>query len=170
MSTKPRILAVDRNRRNPELLAELLCKEGYATLTGATVEEFEQALVAHADVALALTPDRSAKLVPQACEWIESPNKLLLPEKIGKLLPLPSVRSRHSAGLSAVTVSVLVMIALSLKTGTRFGFQFVAECQSPLMLFVQTMSRVWKWANSVLLFVITRVMELLRVTTSPVHA
>src|SRR5436309_2245601 len=54
MSTKPRILAVDRNRRNPELLAELLCKEGYATLTGATVEEFEQALVAHADVALAL--------------------------------------------------------------------------------------------------------------------
>jgi hypothetical protein len=39
-----------------------------------------------ADIALALTPERSAKLVPQACLWVQSGNKLLLPDKISKLI------------------------------------------------------------------------------------
>lgn len=38
------ILAVDRNRRNLELLAQFLNKEGYSTLSATSVEEFNQAL------------------------------------------------------------------------------------------------------------------------------
>jgi hypothetical protein len=38
------------------------------------------------DVALALSPERSAKLLPQARVWAQSPNKLLLPYKIGELI------------------------------------------------------------------------------------
>ena len=39
-----------------------------------------------ADVALAVDPALSARLVPQACEWVKSPWKLLLPEKLGNLI------------------------------------------------------------------------------------
>jgi len=53
MNARPIILAVDRNRRNLELLAEFLGRAGYATLTAASGEEFEWVLSA-ARPALAL--------------------------------------------------------------------------------------------------------------------
>ncbi len=39
-----------------------------------------------ADVALALAPELSAKLVAQACEWVRAPYRFLLPHKIGPLI------------------------------------------------------------------------------------
>lgn len=68
-----------------------------------------------ADVALALTPERSAKLVPQACEWIESPNKLLLPEKIGKLIV------RLAEGGQGAAALTLARAALALGPDPRLG-------------------------------------------------
>ncbi len=44
MKSKTLILAVDRNRRNLELLTQFLGREGYRTLTATTVEEFDAAL------------------------------------------------------------------------------------------------------------------------------
>jgi CheY-like chemotaxis protein len=39
MSQKPLLLTVDRNRRNLELLAQFLGKEGYQSLGATTLEE-----------------------------------------------------------------------------------------------------------------------------------
>lgn len=44
MSASPEILAVDRNVRNLELLAQFLGKEGYRVRPAATMEEFDVAL------------------------------------------------------------------------------------------------------------------------------
>lgn len=49
MKEKPLILTVDRNRRNVELLAQFLTKEGYQSLGANTLEEFEQALSSTSD-------------------------------------------------------------------------------------------------------------------------
>jgi hypothetical protein len=63
-----------------------------------------------ADIALALQPALSSKLVPQACEWVKSPMKLLLPEKIGNLIvhlaeggqgPAALILARAALSLSA---------------------------------------------------------------------
>jgi DNA-binding response OmpR family regulator len=44
MASKPRILTVDRNQRNLELLAQFLNKEGYETVAVSTLEDFNQIL------------------------------------------------------------------------------------------------------------------------------
>lgn len=44
MEQKPLILTVDRNRRNLELLAQFLRKEGYQSMGANNLEEFAQAL------------------------------------------------------------------------------------------------------------------------------
>ena len=54
MNDKPLILALDHNRRNLELLAQFLDKEGYEVLSANTVEEFEQILSTTADISLVL--------------------------------------------------------------------------------------------------------------------
>ncbi|RPJ36174.1 MAG: DNA-binding response regulator [Planctomycetaceae bacterium] len=54
MSDKPVILAVDRNRRNLELLSQFLEKEGYHTRAAASPEEFDQALAGSPDIGMAL--------------------------------------------------------------------------------------------------------------------
>ncbi|TAK36980.1 MAG: response regulator transcription factor [Chloroflexota bacterium] len=54
MKQKSLILAVDRNRRNLELLAEFLGKEGYRVLAAASMEEFDQAISESKDVGLVL--------------------------------------------------------------------------------------------------------------------
>lgn len=48
------IMAVDRNRRNLELLAQVLSRAGYQTVTAHSLEEFDQALeeTPHASLAL----------------------------------------------------------------------------------------------------------------------
>jgi DNA-binding response OmpR family regulator len=48
------VLVADRNRRNLELVSELLGAAGFASLTSATREELERALSDHDDIALAL--------------------------------------------------------------------------------------------------------------------
>ena len=44
MTQQSLILAVDRNRRNLELLTQFLGKEGYETMAATNFDEFEQAL------------------------------------------------------------------------------------------------------------------------------
>ena len=54
MKSKPLILTVDRNRRNLELLAQFLDKQGYQSFGATSIEEFEQALTKIAEIALVL--------------------------------------------------------------------------------------------------------------------
>lgn len=54
MKSKPLILTVDRNRRNLELLAQFLDKQGYQSFGATSIEEFEQALTKTAEIALVL--------------------------------------------------------------------------------------------------------------------
>jgi DNA-binding response OmpR family regulator len=54
MLDKPMILVVDRTQRNLELLVQFLSKNGYQTLTGASLEEFDQILAEPKKIALAL--------------------------------------------------------------------------------------------------------------------
>lgn len=54
MKSRVSVLLVNRNQRNLELLADFLSKEGYATFTACTLEEFDQALVAEESAGVAL--------------------------------------------------------------------------------------------------------------------
>jgi DNA-binding response OmpR family regulator len=54
MKAISRILAVDRNHRNLELLSQFLGREGYQTRPAATLEEFDQALAEANSIGLAL--------------------------------------------------------------------------------------------------------------------
>ena len=54
MKTSPLLLAVDRNRRNVELLTQFLGKEGYYLVTATTPEEFDRVLMDADDIGLAL--------------------------------------------------------------------------------------------------------------------
>lgn len=54
MSTRPTILAVDRNRRNLELLSEVLDRHGYEAVTASGVEAMEAALDGGAAIDLVL--------------------------------------------------------------------------------------------------------------------
>jgi DNA-binding response OmpR family regulator len=50
----PLLLAVDRNHKNLELLAQFLGREGYQVLAVSSIEEFEQALMHSKEINLAL--------------------------------------------------------------------------------------------------------------------
>lgn len=54
MKGSPQILAVDRNRRNLELLGQFLGKEGYQLLEATTLDEFDRALAESDAIGLAL--------------------------------------------------------------------------------------------------------------------
>ena len=54
MVSRPKILTVDHNKRNLELLAQFLDKEGYETHPVATLEEFAAALDGEDNFGLAL--------------------------------------------------------------------------------------------------------------------
>ncbi len=54
MEGRPIILALDRNRRNLELLTHFLQREGYRVLTASTLEECDQVLAQNPTIALAL--------------------------------------------------------------------------------------------------------------------
>jgi DNA-binding response OmpR family regulator len=54
MNAPPLILAVDRNRRNLDLLGQFLGKEGYQLRTAATPDEFDLALAGSDEIGLAL--------------------------------------------------------------------------------------------------------------------
>lgn len=54
MDSQPFVLAVDHNRRNLELLAQFLSKEGYSTLGASSLEEFEQMLTGETKIGLVL--------------------------------------------------------------------------------------------------------------------
>lgn len=54
MKENPLILAVDRNQRNLELLAQFLGKEGYQVLNVSSLEAFEQALTNLQDIDVAM--------------------------------------------------------------------------------------------------------------------
>jgi DNA-binding response OmpR family regulator len=54
MKATPMILAVDRNRRNLELLDQFLGREGYQVRAAVNLEEFDQALAGANDLGLAL--------------------------------------------------------------------------------------------------------------------
>jgi DNA-binding response OmpR family regulator len=54
MSAKAIILVVDSNRGNLEHLSQLLSREGYQTLTAASLEELDQAIQGDEKIALSL--------------------------------------------------------------------------------------------------------------------
>ena len=54
MEDRPVILVVDRNRRNVELLSQVLNRRGYRSLSAATVEELDDALENSGAISLAL--------------------------------------------------------------------------------------------------------------------
>lgn len=54
MKDNPLLLVVDHNKRNLELLAQVLGREGYQVLTANSIEEFEQALNKSKEINLAL--------------------------------------------------------------------------------------------------------------------
>lgn len=54
MSEKPVILAVNKNRRNLDLLVQFLGKAGYAVAAASDVEAFTQTLAKREDIQLAL--------------------------------------------------------------------------------------------------------------------
>lgn len=69
------ILAVDRNERNLELLAQFLGKEGYQVFKASSFEAFEQALAQSKEVDLALVDiagfDRS---IWECCDRLREQN------------------------------------------------------------------------------------------------
>ena len=68
-----------------------------------------------ADIALSLQPAQAAKLVPQICAAVQSPVKLLLPEKIGNLIV-------HLAeGGQGVAATTLAAAALALSPDPRMA-------------------------------------------------
>ncbi len=99
----PVILAVDRNRRNLELLSQFLEKEDCQTRAVASPEEFDQALTGSDDIRIALVDvsgfDRS---IWECCEGLRN-----------KKIPFVVLSPRHSAaiqqaGLTSAARSVLV--------------------------------------------------------------
>lgn len=54
MKENPLILAVDKNQRNLELLAQFLGKEGYQVITANSLEAFEQAVASVEEIDLAM--------------------------------------------------------------------------------------------------------------------
>jgi len=54
MKKVSRILAVDHNRRNLEILEQVMGKEGFQTLVASSLEEFDQALAGEEVIGLAL--------------------------------------------------------------------------------------------------------------------
>ena len=54
MSGAPLILAVDRNRRNADLLKQLLTEQGYRTRDATNLDDFDRALDAEEKIDLAL--------------------------------------------------------------------------------------------------------------------
>lgn len=54
MKTRPTILAVDRNRRNLELLSDVLDRHGYETVSASSIEEMEEVLDGAEPVGLVL--------------------------------------------------------------------------------------------------------------------
>ncbi|MBD1938294.1 response regulator [Microcoleus sp. FACHB-68] len=73
MAETPLILALDRNRRNLELLAKFLGKEGYQVLCATSLEEFEQFLERKEEIGVVLLDisgfDRS---IWEHCEQLQA--------------------------------------------------------------------------------------------------
>ncbi|MCR4408117.1 MAG: response regulator [Anaerolineae bacterium] len=90
MGDKPLILAVDHNRRNLELMSQLLSQESYETVTVGSLEEFDQVLNERTGIKLALVDiagfDRS---VWERCERLRAAD-----------IPFVIISPRQSAALS----------------------------------------------------------------------
>lgn len=73
MAETPLILALDHNRRNLELLAKFLGKEGYQVLSATSLEEFEQFLERKEEIGVVLLDisgfDRS---IWEHCEQLQA--------------------------------------------------------------------------------------------------
>lgn len=95
MSAKPVILAVNHNRRNLELLAQFLGKDGFDVLGAATIEEFAQTLQGTASIQLALVDitDFDSKIWKQ-CEQLRE-----------KDIPLLIISPRQSAALQQESIA-----------------------------------------------------------------
>lgn len=91
----PLILAVDRNRRNLDLLSQFLGREGYETIAAASLEEFDQVLDERAGINLALIDiagfDRS---VWERCERLRA-----------KEIPFIIISPRQSAALQQASLA-----------------------------------------------------------------
>jgi DNA-binding response OmpR family regulator len=95
MNARPVILAVDRNRRNLELLSQFLEKEGYQTRAVVSPEEFDQALAESPDINIALVDvsgfDRS---IWERCEGLRH----------GRI-PFVVLSPKHSAAIQQASLT-----------------------------------------------------------------
>lgn len=92
---KPIILSVDRNRRNSELLAQFLDKQGYRVLSAATQEEFDCAIKNTNKIQLVLL-DISGfdRQIWSLCQRLQE-----------KAIPFVAIASRHQAGLQQMCLA-----------------------------------------------------------------
>src|ERR1700722_2913178 len=109
-------------------------------------------------------------IVPQAHIPVPFTPRAPDPNSCGAAVDEPNVKSLTSTLVSSVTETGLVITTFSFVLGARLGVQFDPTLQSPPEGLIQVNRKGRKWANRLKLVVIVTVMELLRVSTSPVHA
>src|SRR4029077_17214140 len=109
-------------------------------------------------------------ITPEPQENFPRTVRVPLPIRVGLLSASPNVTSAQSAAVFRVTVTLVLMMAVSFVLGARLGFQLLAVFQSPLAVFVQMNTMGANRAYTVLSRVITTLTGLLRVRRSPSHA
>ena len=92
---KPVILSVDRNRRNSELLAQFLNRQGYRVLSAASQEEFESVLENTKKIQLVLL-DISGfdRQIWSLCQRLQE-----------KAIPFIAIVTPHQAGMQQVCLA-----------------------------------------------------------------
>jgi CheY-like chemotaxis protein len=118
MAAKPRILTMDRNRRNLELLGQFLGKEGYETLPVSTMEEFDSIIESSEDIAIALIDisgfDRS---IWQACEQLAGNGVQLLvisPQQLSGIRQQSTTHGAQGVLFKPLAVKALMQILHSM--------------------------------------------------------
>ncbi len=95
MNAQPLLLTVGANKRNLELLAQFLGKEGYRTVAAATLDEFDLALNSVQEFKLALVDisgfDRG---IWERCERLQA-----------KRIPFLVVSPKQSAGIQQASLA-----------------------------------------------------------------
>lgn len=118
MEDKPSILAVDKNRRNLELLAQFLGKEGFQVESASSIEEFAQTLTRAEAIELALVDisgfDRSIWDCCQQLREREIPFLVLSPRQSAAIQQESFAQGARSMLVKPLVVKELLGIIRSL--------------------------------------------------------
>jgi DNA-binding response OmpR family regulator len=112
MKATPVILVVDHNRRNLELLSQFIGRGGYQTRTVAGLEEFDLALMAPDQIALALVDiagfDRSIWERCEALRHHKIPFLVLSPRQSAAIQQTSLTHGAHGVLVKPLTVKDLL--------------------------------------------------------------